>query len=247
MNITALQMGAIIRENRRLCHLTQSDLAQITGVSIQAVSKWEIGQSFPDITLLPTLAEALHLSLNALFGLTGPQPDSASPFPDDGKLHVVQYLGRLLSSQECDGEEIVHSLPTLPGDALPVLCLHGSARLLGSFRRMLHVEGDLTVGGDVRLDGDPEAPEHFFCGGALMTGGSLSSNGRLKLDGDLTAGGSIMIMHGFSCGGDIHGDVKAPGDVHVCGDIEGDAFSQNGRVSASCDAESSPDFPLSRP
>ena len=68
MSITAEQMGAIIRDQRKARNLTQQDLAQAANVTVQAVSKWEIGQSLPDVALLPDIADFLGLTLDALFG-----------------------------------------------------------------------------------------------------------------------------------------------------------------------------------
>ncbi len=47
--------------------LTQERLAELVGVSTAAVSKWECGNSYPDITLLPKLAEIFDVSLDYLF------------------------------------------------------------------------------------------------------------------------------------------------------------------------------------
>ena len=41
---------------RKELSMTQEQLAQELGITAQAVSKWETGQSYPDITLLPKLA-----------------------------------------------------------------------------------------------------------------------------------------------------------------------------------------------
>lgn len=49
-----------IRENRKM---TQEELAQKINVSSKAVSKWETGQGFPDISLLEPLAQALGISV----------------------------------------------------------------------------------------------------------------------------------------------------------------------------------------
>jgi len=59
--------GAVIRSLRERNHLTQDDLASKIHVSGKAVSKWETGQGFPDVSLLEPLAEALHISVIELF------------------------------------------------------------------------------------------------------------------------------------------------------------------------------------
>ena len=47
--------------------MTQEKLAELIGVSTAAVSKWECGNSYPDITLLPKLAEIFDVSMDYLF------------------------------------------------------------------------------------------------------------------------------------------------------------------------------------
>ena len=60
-------MGKQIRAGRQRSALTQERLAETLGVTPQAVSKWERGESLPDIALLPELSAALGLTLDELF------------------------------------------------------------------------------------------------------------------------------------------------------------------------------------
>ena len=55
--------GAVIRRLREKKKLTQEELAEKIFVSSKAVSKWETGQGFPDISLLEMLAKALDISV----------------------------------------------------------------------------------------------------------------------------------------------------------------------------------------
>ena len=55
--------GAVIRRLREGKKLTQEELAEKIHVSGKAVSKWETGQGFPDISLLEPLAKALGISV----------------------------------------------------------------------------------------------------------------------------------------------------------------------------------------
>ena len=55
--------GAVIRRLRERKKLTQEELAERIFVSGKAVSKWETGQGFPDISLLEPLAKALDISV----------------------------------------------------------------------------------------------------------------------------------------------------------------------------------------
>ena len=61
--------GQKISQLRKEKQLTQNDLAQTLHVSIAAVSKWERGLNFPDLTLLEPLAEALDTTAAELLGL----------------------------------------------------------------------------------------------------------------------------------------------------------------------------------
>ena len=60
-------MGKQIRAGRQRSALTQERLAETLGVTPQAVSKWERGESLPDIALPPELSAALGLTLDELF------------------------------------------------------------------------------------------------------------------------------------------------------------------------------------
>ena len=57
-----------IREYRRKNSLSQAQLGALLGVSPQAVSKWERGESYPDITILPVLADKIGCSVGDFFG-----------------------------------------------------------------------------------------------------------------------------------------------------------------------------------
>ena len=64
--VKAEEIGAFIRQLRKELGYTQRMLGEKIKVSDKAVSKWERGLSFPDITLLPELAEALGVSVGEL-------------------------------------------------------------------------------------------------------------------------------------------------------------------------------------
>ena len=62
-----MNLGNKIRELRRARNLTQEQLAATLNISAQAVSKWEMGASYPDMTMIPTLAALFKVSLDELF------------------------------------------------------------------------------------------------------------------------------------------------------------------------------------
>ncbi len=55
--------GKFISEKRKAINLTQKELADKLHITDKAVSKWERGLSFPDISILIPLAEILNISL----------------------------------------------------------------------------------------------------------------------------------------------------------------------------------------
>lgn len=61
-----MKINQIIREKRKELSLTQEQVAEFLGVSAPAVNKWEKGNTYPDITLLPALARLLRTDLNTL-------------------------------------------------------------------------------------------------------------------------------------------------------------------------------------
>ncbi len=63
-----INIGAFIASRRKERGLTQEELADYLGVSKPAVSKWESGQSYPDIMLLPVLASYFNTSVDELIG-----------------------------------------------------------------------------------------------------------------------------------------------------------------------------------
>ena len=62
-----MNLGNKIRELRKSNNLTQEQLAASLNISAQAVSKWEMGTSYPDMTMIPTIAALFKVSLDVLF------------------------------------------------------------------------------------------------------------------------------------------------------------------------------------
>jgi len=65
---TIKNIGTQIAELRKQKGLTQDELASRLCITSQAISKWERGKGLPDITIFPSIAEALGVSVGALFG-----------------------------------------------------------------------------------------------------------------------------------------------------------------------------------
>lgn len=65
-----MSLGQIIKLCRKEKGLTQSELAELIGVSMQAVSKWETEAGMPDISQIVPLAKVLEVSSDKLLGLS---------------------------------------------------------------------------------------------------------------------------------------------------------------------------------
>jgi transcriptional regulator with XRE-family HTH domain len=64
-----LSLGENLKRMRKSRNITQEELAEILGVTFQSVSRWERGDCYPDITLLPGLANFFDVSVDALLGM----------------------------------------------------------------------------------------------------------------------------------------------------------------------------------
>jgi transcriptional regulator with XRE-family HTH domain len=61
-----INIAKTLTDKRRAKKITQDELAEYIGVSKASVSKWETGQSYPDITFLPQLAAFFNISIDEL-------------------------------------------------------------------------------------------------------------------------------------------------------------------------------------
>ena len=63
-----IKFNESIRALRQKNGCTQETLAKALGVTAQAVSRWESGGGYPDMELLPQIANYFHVTIDALFG-----------------------------------------------------------------------------------------------------------------------------------------------------------------------------------
>ncbi|MBR6299924.1 MAG: helix-turn-helix domain-containing protein [Clostridia bacterium] len=96
--------GAVIRKLRESKQITQKELADSIHVSDKAVSKWETGQGFPDISLLEPLAKALGISVVELLSGEDIRNRNRSFNMLKGKLYVCPVCGNVI---QATGEAVV--------------------------------------------------------------------------------------------------------------------------------------------
>lgn len=90
--------GAVIRKLRENKKMTQVELADTLFVSSKAVSKWETGQGFPDISLIEPLAKALDISVIELFSGEDIQNRNRSSNMLKSRFYVCPVCGNAVRS-----------------------------------------------------------------------------------------------------------------------------------------------------
>lgn len=96
--------GTMIKRLREDKIMTQTQLAEKINVSDKAVSKWETGRGYPDITLLEPLASALGVSVIELFSGQDVVNTNRAFNLLRLKLHVCPVCGNVILSM---GEALV--------------------------------------------------------------------------------------------------------------------------------------------
>lgn len=64
-----MNIGDIIKSKRQKKNMAQTELAEKLNVTPQAVSRWEMGISYPDIAMVPLISEVLWVSADELPGI----------------------------------------------------------------------------------------------------------------------------------------------------------------------------------
>lgn len=127
-NFDMARIGQTIARLRREHNMTQMALADAMGVSFQAVSNWERGQSMPDISKLPELAALFSTTIDALLGCHSSLIEKAAEnkldeLPTPTVEEVAEAAPLLPPSQIDDLTDKLLELPNLPDmtELLPFL------------------------------------------------------------------------------------------------------------------------------
>ena len=219
-----LTMGTRISARRREKGLTQEALANMLGVSNQAVSKWESDACCPDIALLPLLCDTLGMTLDELFGRESAQPETSAreandqvlpvaaelPWADDDSIHAVLFQGHRLLQPKADSlfrhdkyDEVRRTVE-----------LHFSGTAKDVYSDFAIVCTDTTIEGGVK------AGDSVHCGDV---GGGVTAGDGVTCG---SVGGSVQAGDSVTCSGRIEGNVRA-GDGVECGDVGGDVSASD--------------------
>lgn len=117
-----LMIGEKLKKLRRSRDLTQEEVAVHLGISFQAISKWERGDGYPDITMLPTLANYFHVSVDELIGM-----DEILSAQKLDEINRTWQSNRREGRHQDNVTLMRNALKTYPNNAL--LCIQLSASL----------------------------------------------------------------------------------------------------------------------
>ena len=130
-----LDLGNNIRQLRRRDNRTQEQLAEALGVTAQAVSRWESGGSYPDMNLIPSIANFFGVSIDELFGYEGERTQRI-----DALAGEIDRLNWLNSGKDVCISECI----TLARSAL--VEFPGNERLMLSLASVLYKAGYVRYG-----------------------------------------------------------------------------------------------------
>lgn len=88
-----MNIGEVIRNSRQKRNMTQTELAACLNITPQAVSRWEMGVSYPDIAMLPRISEVLKVSADELLGIS-PLPQREQSECESGWEHQEPCLNQ---------------------------------------------------------------------------------------------------------------------------------------------------------
>ena len=64
-----MNIAGVIKSRRQKLNMTQAELAALLHVTPQAVSRWEMDISYPDVAIVPKISQALQVSADELLGI----------------------------------------------------------------------------------------------------------------------------------------------------------------------------------
>ncbi len=161
-------IGKNIKNLRTAKGITQEALAEMLGLSYQAVSKWETGANSPDIAMLPKLAEIFGTSIDSLFreGTTSPvAPElrDSDIIKDDDIIRIVQMRGGKIIKVHPDRAAIEIDFPKNCNN----LTQYFKVEVYGNVCADGSVNGDVVCHGALEchdINGDVKESEAIDCG-----------------------------------------------------------------------------------
>ncbi|MBR6376724.1 MAG: helix-turn-helix transcriptional regulator [Oscillospiraceae bacterium] len=95
-----MSFGENLQTIRKKNQLSQEGLAEMLGVSRQAVSKWELGEGYPEVDKLLILSKKLNVSLDSLLGSENPAAISQDVKPSDTIKIISPHEGVIINASK---------------------------------------------------------------------------------------------------------------------------------------------------
>lgn len=104
-----ITIGKKIKDLRKRDNRTQEDLATALGVTCQAISRWEANGGYPDMELVPAIANYFHVTIDELFGYHGDREAQIQSIADKAGA-ALRSLGGFLGKGNGDLTDTVKML-----------------------------------------------------------------------------------------------------------------------------------------
>lgn len=136
----AAKCGAFIAELRSERRMTQKELSEALNVSDKAISRWETGKGYPDVSSLMALSEFFSVSVNELLSGKRIDIEKLSTTADENVLEVIRKNERINKKQK--KQVAIYTLLLIIAIS-PVLFILGKS-LFETFTTEIKVENILT-------------------------------------------------------------------------------------------------------
>ncbi len=99
-----IKLGEKIKELRKRDGRKQEDLAAALGVTNQAVSRWEANGGYPDIEMLPAIANYFHITIDELFGYDNDRQIKLQSYMDQADQMAIRTVdqGKVLNCEDTE-------------------------------------------------------------------------------------------------------------------------------------------------
>ena len=132
-----IQLGERIKEFRQRDGRTQEALANALGVTAQAVSRWEKGICYPDMGMIPSIANYFGVSIDELFGYDNERSKKIDALVERIRTMIAENNGVDVSMDDCIALAR-EALIEFPGNEKLSLTLASALYTAGYVRRGEH-------------------------------------------------------------------------------------------------------------
>ena len=150
---------------RKKNQMSQEELAELLGVSRQAVSKWELGDGYPEVEKLLILSKKLNISLDSL--MTGSSPGNEEP--DTGPSGIIRIvspnegiiidISKVMRSQEFKGGKNSPKYALFASDGKEMSFWGAQNTLLGWYRNLDDISREI---GEIQKALDTGVPSYIL-------------------------------------------------------------------------------------